>query len=576
MSAMVDPITLAVVQNYLVTTAKQMRDTIQRTAFSTVVYEDRDFACGLLDSDGGTMAEAPGLTAFMGTLSPGVRKCFEVIRKDDIEPNDIVASAMPEYTGSHPLDMMLFYPIFHDDRLFGFAASKAHLIDLGAKDFYPMDSTDAFQEGLRMPPVKLYERGKLNETVARIIKANSRAPESIWGDIHAQIASLRVGEAAIKRLLERYGFDTVRSCVQEIYDYSERMTRAAIADMPEGSWTVEDHMDDNGVERGIPVKIKLTISVDKKANELIVDFTGSAPQQKGPTNCPIIGTISYGRMIGKMVTTPEIPGNEGSFRPIKVIAPEGTIFNPTSGAPSMLYGWVGICAIEAALRLLAPLFPEKVPACSGGDLCGSMLYGVHPESGRFWNVVPLEGVGQGASALGDGESALIHISESCSRNLPIEMQEKNPVLVEKYELRQDSGGPGKFRGGLGVQRDVRLLAPGYLISGIERGTAPHWGVLGGKPGGKNYLYLKSRIHGEKEILKFPTIELAEGDLISVRAGGGGGYGDPFERDPEKVLQDVINGYVSIESARNDYGVVVDPGTLSLDVEATRRLRVRPR
>ena len=569
----VDPVTLAVVRNYLLTTAREMRDTIQRTSFSTVIYEDRDFACGLMDAEGGTMAEAPGLTMFMGTLSPGVRRCLEEIGVGSLNPGDVYCTTMPEYSGSHPSDMMLFEPIFYEGRLFAIAASKAHLIDVGAKDPYPTDSTDAFQEGLRLPPAALFQRGELNELVARLLRANSRAPEVIWGDINAQIAAFRVARQSVTRLLDRYGFDTVVACVREMYDHSERMARAAIARMPKGTWFIEDTMDDNGVDAGKPVPIRLQVTVDPERQEIIFDYSASEPQQRGPTNAPLITTISVSRMMGKILSDPDTPANEGSFRPIRVIAPEGTMFNPTSTAPTMLYGWPAMAAVEGMLKVLAPVFPERLPACSGGDLVGVLRYGVHPETGKMWFEAPLEAMGQGACYDADGENALVHIIEACSTTLSVEVEEaKDPVLVERYELRQDSGGPGKYRGGLGIQRDVRLLAPGAIIPVVERRVSPHWGVEGGKPGAPNLLHLTSSIHGELEIGKAPAMPVAEGDLLSIRSGGGGGWGDPFTRDPEAVRWDVINGYVSLERARLDYGVVIDPETMMVDVEATRRLR----
>jgi N-methylhydantoinase B len=569
----VDPITLAVVHNALTTAAREMRDTIQRTSFAPVIYEDRDFACGLLDADGATLAEAPGLTAFMGTLSPCWRRCLETIDRSELAAGDVVIVALPDYTGSHPADMALFAPIFHGDRIFGFTASKAHLIDVGAKDPYPTDSTDAFQEGLRLPPVKLYRRGVLNEEIGGIIRVNSRAPEVIWGDIHAQIAAFRVGERACQRLLDKYGFEVVTGCIAEMYDHAERMARAAIRTMPAGTWSAEDHLDDNGVERGKPVPVKVSVTIDPEAAEITFDYTGSAAQQVGPTNAPVVGTISISRMMGKILTTPVAPANEGSFRPIKVIAPAGSIFNAGSTAPTNLYGWPEMNAVEAVIKALGGVFPDKLPAGSGGDLCGVLRYGFYPDTGKMWYEANIDGVGQGASAIADGESAMVHISEACSRNLPVEIEEtKDPVIVERYELIADSGGPGRFRGGLGVRRDYRLHAPARIISVLERCTSPHWGVAGGRPGARNYGVLESSIHGQVEITKTPDMPMADGDLISIRTGGGGGYGDPFERDPEAVRRDVIDGYVSIEAARGEYGVAIEPGSFATDQEATTEMR----
>lgn len=569
----VDPITTAVVHNTLLTAAREMRDTIQRTSFSPVIYEDRDFACGLLDADANTLAEAPGLTAFMGTLSPGIKRSFEDLGKEHIQPGDIYCTSIPAFTGSHPADMMLWMPIFYQDRLFGFAASKAHLIDVGAKDPYPTDSTDAFQEGLRIPPVKLYRAGKLDETLAAVIKSNSRAPETIWGDIHSQIACFRSGEQSVIRLLDKYGFDTVYDCIEDIYDHAERMARDAIRKMPAGTWSAVDYCDDNGIDRGVPVRVGISITIDPEAAEVTFDFSDSAEQQRGPMNAPLITAISCARMMGKILTAPESAACEGSFRPIKTIAPKGTIFNAHDAAPTNLYGWPGLTAVETILKAMAEDFPHRFPAQSGGDLCAVFRYGFDPTNGEMWVEANIEGIGQGASAFADGESAVVHIDEACSRNLPVELEEtKDPEIIERYELIQDSGGAGTFRGGLGVRRDYRLLADGRMISVLERCNSPHWGVAGGLPGGRTYGVLDSSIYGQGfEIIKTPDQPIAKEDLLSIRTGGGGGYGNPLERDPERVLEDVLEELVSIEAAQELYGVVFDDEG-RIDYEDTKRIR----
>lgn len=571
----VDPITLAVVRNYLQATAVEMRDTIQRTSFSPVIYEDRDFACGLLDASGGTLAEAPGLTLFMGTLSPGVRKCIAELGIDNGEPGDIFATSIPEYTGSHPADMMLFAPVFHGERLFGFTASKAHLIDVGAKDPYPTDSIDAFQEGLRLPPVKLYRQGKLDEQLHRIVMMNSRAPDVIWGDIQSQIACFRAGERAVLRLLDKYGFDQVTACVQEIYDHAERLARASIREMPAGTWTEEDHSDDNGVEKGKPVKVVISVTVDPEAGEITFDYSQSDKQQVGPLNTPMISTVSLSRMMGKILSAPGTPANEGSFRPIKVIAPLGTVFNATTTAPTNLYGWPLLTGVETVCKGLAHVFPDRLPAQSGGDLCGVFRYGYWPDTGKMWVEANIEGIGQGASSFGDGESAVVHVAEACSRNLPVEIEEThNPTIIERYELIRDSGGAGKFRGGLGVRRDYRMEMEGRMISILERCTAPGQGVMGGDTAKPTLGVMESMIYGNIEFYKTPSQPFAAGDLISIRTGGGGGWGDAYQRDPEAVLADVKGGYVSLEAARTDYGVAIDASTLTIDDAETKRLRAR--
>jgi N-methylhydantoinase B len=343
-----------------------------------------------------------------------------------------------------------------------------------------------------------------------------------------------------------------------MYDHAERLARAAIRAMPAGTWEADDHLDDNGVERGIPVHVHVAVTIDPENAEITFDYTGSADQQVGPTNTPLVGTISISRMLGKILTQPDSPANEGSFRPIKVVAPYGSIFNARTAAPTNLYGWVEMNAVEAVTNALGAVFPDKLPAGSGGDLCAVFRYGYRP-NGKMWVEANVEGVGQGGSHVADGESAMIHISEACSRNLPVEIEEAtDPMIVERYELIPDSGGAGAFRGGLGVQRDYRYQADGRFISVLERCTSPHWGIAGGKPGARTYGWIESSLHGNREIMKMPDMAMAKGDLVSIRTGGGGGFGSPFERDPQAVLRDVLDGYVTVEGAKTDYGVTVNP------------------
>jgi N-methylhydantoinase B len=278
-------------------------------------------------------------------------------------------------------------------------------------------------------------------------------------------------------------------------------------------------------------------------------------------------------MMGKILSAPETVACEGSFRPIKVIAPKGSIFNAYEAAPTNLYGWPGLTAVETVLKAMAADFPDRFPAQSGGDLCAVFRYGFDQVTGEMWVEANIEGIGQGASSFADGESAVVHILEACSRNLPVELEEaKDPEIIERYELIQDSGGAGTFRGGLGVRRDYRLLADGRMISVLERCNAPHVGVAGGLPGGRTYGVLDSSIYGQGfEIIKTPDQPIAKGDVLSIRTGGGGGFGNPLLRDPDRVLDDVLEELVSIQSAQELYGVVFDENG-NIDREDTKRIR----
>ena len=570
----VDPINVAVVQNNLISIAEEMKRTMIRCAFDPVVYEVLDFGCAVLDAHTQTLAQGVGFPLFIGALGPAIKQCVEYIGEDNLEPGDVFVAAAGHISGAHPPDAILGSPIFYNDRLFGYAATKAHWLDIGAMVPYPTNSTNVFQEGLRLPPVKLYKAYKLQTEIRDIIQWNSRMPYGLWGDIQSQIAACRAAEKRIAELLGKFGMDYTLACIDEMYSRGERVARAAIREMPKGTWSIEDYLDDNGVDLETPVKIKVTLTITE--DEMILDYTGSAEEQHSPMNCPLISTKSVSRLTMKALTTPHLAAHEGCFRPLRVIAPHGSLFNPGPMAPTMLYCWPAMQSIDITCKLVSDIMPEKVPAFSAADLCALFIYGPLSErTGRPWMIAAPHPIGMGADMHSDGESCLLHHSESGTRNVPIEVEEsRDPILIERYELRQDSGGAGLHRGGLGMQRDFRLLAPGATITLLERGKFPHWGCKGGKPGARNYVLISSRKKGQFEILKSPEIELDTGDIVSNRTGGGGGWGDPFERPPEKVLEDVLNEYISLSSAREEYGVAIRKtrGTYEVDTKETAALR----
>jgi N-methylhydantoinase B len=483
----------------------------------------------------------------------------------------VIVSAHPNITGAHTSDALVFTPIFFNHRLFGYAATKSHWLDLGAKDAFPTDSRHAFEEGLRIPPVRIYRRGNLQEDIWEIIKNNSRTPDMVWGDMQAQIAGCRSAERGVTELLDRYGERTVRACIEEMYNYSERIIRQAIEEIPDGTYYAEDYLDDNGVDLDKPLLVKAAITV--KGSDMTIDFTGSAPEQRGPMNGLLISTLSGARVAVKALTIPELPGNEGFNRPIKVIAPEGSIFNSRPGAPSFLYAWVAQIIMDLVNKALHQVLPERVPALSGADVVCEGFVGVDPKTGKYWGTLTPCVIGQGGDFISDGESFLYPLSAGACRNTPTEVIESTyPIMVDRVELVQDSGGPGRHRGGVGSRTHFRLTAPAVFFCTIEKGKTPHWGIFGGKEGLRNYALIQSKRKGEFEALKKPAIDLDEGDRVIVTAGGGGGYGDPLERNPEAVRQDVMDGYVSIERARLDYGIVIAPDTFQIDMKATKDLR----
>src|SRR4030043_163799 len=546
----IDPITFAVVRNKLISIANGMLETAFHCAVTTFMYEIRDCSFGLLDADAGIIAQSDGIPLFAGSLGPATKNCLDYIGKEKLEPGDIIISTAPVVTGNHTSDAILFTPIFYKDKIFGYASTKAHWIDLGAKNTYPADAMNIFEEGLHIPPVRLYKRGNLQSEIWDIIKWNSRAPELVWGDMQAQIAGCHFADKQVRELVHKYGIETIYEIIKEMYDYSEEITRLAIEKIPDGTWTAEDYIDSNGIDLDKPILTKVTITI--KGSDITIDLSGSDPEQRGPMNGLWVTTLSAARMAVKALTSPELPADEGSNRPVKVIAPKGCVYNAGPTAPSFLCGNVSQTILELVNKALYRVLPDRVPACSGGDVIGDGFFGTDPNTRRYWGTITPIAIGQGADLFSDGENFLTHHSCAGGQNIPSEVLESTfPLFVEKLEFVQDSGGAGRHRGGLGSSLQLRLLAPATFYSFIEKGKTPHWGFDGGKAGLRNYALIKSKDKGEFEILKTSGVQLAEGDRVIVTAGGGGGYGDPLDRDTEAVRQDVMDGYISFEHARLD-------------------------
>jgi N-methylhydantoinase B len=448
-----------------------------------------------------------------------------------------------------------------------------------------------------VPGEKIVRRGEPNEEMLRILCANSRAPETVVGDFNAEVAALRAGVRRVTELYDKYGTDTVEASIARILDVGEEQARAAVRALPDGHWEAEDWMDNDGVTDDL-VHLHVTVTID--GDEMTVDYSGSSDQVAGPINLALGMARSAARICFKTVTTPHEPSNGGQFRPLSVIAPEGGLFNARYPAP-MFTIWAGVLGMETIYRALAQAVPHLVPAGSGGDLGDPGFYGREPFTGRqVWHQTNA-GVGWGARHDRDGINTTQHISMCTVRNIPVEVVESRlPVLVERAGLRQDSGGPGRFRGGLGSVRDYRFLAPFGALTIVKKTRTPGWGLDGGRPGPGNVSILIPataapdwKEHWERDIVVYADNghlyedrepdhvycgmfrgQFRTGDVISYLADGGGGYGDPFLRDPELVRDDVLDGYVSHAAAARDYGVILtDDG--QVDAAATEAAR-RPR
>jgi N-methylhydantoinase B len=590
-----DPATTEVIRHYLVSAATEMERTLVRTAYSTIIYEINDFGLSIFDRDFNLLADSTGLPLFLGANEYAIRQTFENGTFEALEPGDVIFMNVPYWSGAHTNDGVLIAPVFIDNEVVAYTVVRAHWTDLGGKDpGYILDSTTVHHEGIMIPGAKIVRRGEPNQELLSILRANSRAPETIMGDFNAEVAALRVGVERVSELYQKYGVATIEAAVDHILSVGEEQARAAVRALPDGEWEAEDWMDNDGINDDL---VRLHAKVTVKGDEMTVDYSGSSDQVDGPINLSFGMAQSAARICFKTLTTPNEPSNGGQFRPLKVIAPEGNIFNAQYPAPVFTI-WAGVVGMETIYQALAKAYPNKVPASSGGDLGDPGFYGKEPYTGRqVWHQTNA-GVGWGARHDRDGINTTQHISMCTVKNIPVEIVESRlPVMVDRAGFRQDSGGAGRFRGGLGSVRNYRFLAPFGALVIVKKTRAKGWGLDGGKPGPGNVSIIIPdttkddwQQHLDDDIIVYSDNrhlypdkpdnhiycgmvrgEFREGDIISYLADGGGGYGNPFTRPAERVREDVIDGYVSRDAAEHDYGVVLTDD-LNIDQVATESLR----
>lgn len=551
-SAAADPITTEVIRHGLNSAAEAIKRTLIRTSMSPIIYEVLDFAAVIYDRRIRLLAQAPSLPLFMGTMSYCIESAVEEVGGEEhLDPGDIILLNNPYQTGSHQQDAAVVMPIFMPDgELIGYSAIKAHWLDIGAKEMYGTDTTDVFQEGTIFPGVKLYRKGELVRDVMKMALANSRLPKMVAGDINAEVAGVRIGARELVRLVQRYGLETFHDSVERMFDHGEAVMRAYIEQVPDGRYVGRGEMDDDGIsDEPIPFEVILEI----EGSTARVDFSQTPDARPGPVNCPVPSTISAARVILTMLAGGGEAPNEGHYRPIEVVTRPGSMFHAVPPQPCFLYGWPAMQATEAVLNAVADAMPENVCACSGGDICAVLWYGVREESGLFWGDGSPHPVGLGASIHGDGQSARLHHIEAATRFSPLEVWEtRNPWMMESCELAADSGGPGKHRGGLGPNMAFHLLEDTKVISTIERTKNAPWGLAGGLEGRANAGELRYPDGRVEAIAKVTGLPAPKGSTFVIRCGGGGGYGDPAERDPQAVLDDVADGYVTEAEARRHY------------------------
>ncbi|MBI2370086.1 MAG: hydantoinase B/oxoprolinase family protein [Deltaproteobacteria bacterium] len=575
----VDPVTLEVVRNALVAYADEMAAVLCKTAYNLMIYEVRDYCVGLVDPEGGIIAQnTGGLPIFLADLGVAIQDGVRRHSRDGFRPGDVLIMNYPYVCGQHLNNVVIYTPCFHEGELVAFPAVRAHWLDIGGTriGFGSNESTEIYQEGLQFRSLKLYREGVVNTDLLQMIRDNIRFPDSSLGDLRAQLAACRLGERRLAELFGRYGRETVRACIRTIWDQSEALARQAMARLPDGVYEAESFMDNDGMDLGRPVRIHVRVEI--AGDEMTVDFSGVDGQVRGSINCGESGAVAAARVAFKCVTLPDAPVDEGGFRPLRVVVPRGRFLNALPPAAMGQWSIPLPTVIDTILRALAPAMPDRVPAGHKGDMSGYALYGVEARSGERFVCMNIMGGGWGGRPHEDGESAAVSVCQGDVRNVPVELQEMTyPILVEAHRLRQDSGGPGRFRGGLGVELWVRCLQPMLLNVNVERTRCPPWGLWGGRPGAVNAVLLRESGQPEARPMgKLTRFPLKAGDVIGFLTAGGGGYGPPIERAPEQVRLDAIRGYLSQDCAREEYGVVLAPDTLEIDQEATAALRATRR
>jgi N-methylhydantoinase B len=572
----VDPVTLGVVWGALQSIAVEVGTTVHKTAYSEQAREGQDFSVAVFDAHGRMVAQGPYSPGHMGAMSAAVRNALAAHPVDTLRPGDAILLNDPLLGSGHFPDFFITQPAFHEGHLVGFVVNIVHHTDVGGSRPGSQGVEgifDYFQEGLRIPPTKVWQQYEEQAGVVGIIAANTRTPDKVLGDLRAQRSALRVGELRLVELVERYGRATVAAGMDEIIARSEASVRAAIREIPDGVYAFEDFLDDYGPGTE-PLRVAVTVTVAGDA--ITIDSAGSSPQTPSGMNSYINYTRSYSYAAVKCVTDPLGPMNEGALRPVTVTAPDGSFLNPrppAGGGPRAI-----ICyrTFEAVLGALAPALPDRV-AAAASHFANPTFGGWDRARGRRFVAYELVLSGTGARATRDGCEGMAWAFNAS--NIPVEAQEAaQPVVIEHFGFIADSAGAGTFRGGCGIRRDLRFLADeGKLTNLSERQRFAPYGLFGGKPGRLARTVINPG-PGEQVVHGKQSREFVYGDVISFQQSGAGGYGDPLERDPARVLEDVLDEYVTVEAALEQYGVAIAGSGFDLRVDelATEQLRSQKR
>jgi N-methylhydantoinase B len=514
----------------------------------------RDFCCGLIDADGRMISQnRGGLPIFLADLGIAVKDGIARYELSGFAPGDVIIMNHGRVCGQHLNNVVVYAPCFHAGEVVAFAASRAHWVDIGGMrvGFGSVETTEIYQEGLQFRSLKIYDAGKRNDTLWQIIEDNLRFPEAALGDLRAQIACCQLGVRRFGELIARYGRDAVTASIHAVWDATDREVRAFVAKIPDGTYEAESFLDNDGRRLDVTLRVKVKVVID--GERMVVDFSQMNDQVPGPTNSGYSGGLAAARVAFKNLTQGEAPVNEGSFRALELVLPEGKILNARWPAALGLWSIPLPTVIDVILKALAPALPARIPAAHKGDMGGCSIGGFRPDGRRFL-LMNIFGGGWGGRPHEDGESASVSICQGDVRSAPIELQEiQYPFLIERFALRTDSGGAGKHRGGLGVDLTYRALQTCVANVNCDRTKDPPWGLQGGRPGAVNEAVLVRGDGSTRKLLKETGVTLTAGDRLTFRTAGGGGWGDPRERDRGEIARDVAAGYVSAEAARRDYG-----------------------
>ena len=564
----IDPVTFAVLKSAFESIVDDMAYTVMRTARSPIVRDVLDYSATMCDAKGRILAQAKTVALHLGAV-PDAMEAIQRHYGDDLNPGDVIILNDPYDGGMHLPDIFMFKPIFDGAQHIGYAVVICHHCDVGGRvpGSNASDSTEIFQEGLRIPPLKLFDRGVRNKTLFDIIAKNVRLPDLVIGDLEAQLATCALGEREFLRLTEKYGIPLVEKFLAEFLDYGERLVRKAFAIWPDGSYAFTDYIDGDGFDESeIPIHVTITV----KGDHIGVDFEGSAPQVKGAINSTLSFVKSATYLAVRCVLDPDVPNNAGLYRCVDVSAPKGSVLNPEFPAPVAARALTGYRVVDTVLGALAAIVPERVCAAGEGGNTVVCLGGYDSETREPFIVVDMINGALGARATRDGIDAVTNPSQNMS-NMPVEIMEATyPLMIEEYALRDDSCGAGRTRGGLGVVRQYRLLADEAVMQlRADRYAHAPYGLFGGKPGALSRNLLSEA--GNFELLASKvTRNVGKGTVIRHEQAGGGGYGDPLTRPPEAVLEDVLDGKISPAYARDGFGVMVVDG--AVDAQATAALR----